>query len=110
MEVITNTYFIFFDTYLHMPPACAPQNTCSPDTFKCIFIIHSDEEFILTLALTYCYLLRRHKMAPNAQSLMPYNSSPSIAPAIERTCQFGDYMLPKYTFLQASSKQLTKQL
>lgn len=49
-------------------------------------------------------------MAPSAQRLMPYNVSPSIAPAIERTCQFGDYMLPKYTFLQGSSDQLIKQL
>lgn len=43
-------------------------------------------------------------------SLMPYNASPSIAPAIERTCQFGGYVLPKCTFLQGASGQLTKQL
>ena len=49
-------------------------------------------------------------MAPNAQHLMPHNASPSIVPAIERTGQVGDYILPKYTFLQGSSNQLTKQL
>lgn len=41
---------------------------------------------------------------------MPYNSGPSTTPAIERIGQFGDYMLPKYTFSQGSSDQLTKQL
>lgn len=38
-------------------------------------------------------------MAPSVQSLMPSDANLSIAPSIERTCHFGDYMLPKYTFL-----------
>lgn len=49
-------------------------------------------------------------MAPSPQSPMPYNLSPSTAPAIRRTYQFGDYLLPKYTFLQGSTDQLPKQL
>lgn len=46
---------------------CSPEENLL-DTFKCIFTIHTGRQFILALALTYSYLLRLHKMAPNAQS------------------------------------------